>query len=56
MDATRLHDLVTTAGAALIGVALLGGLAMMIGELRLRLKRRDRFARSRPRARTCCGR
>jgi tight adherence protein C len=46
MDATRLHDLVTTAGAALIGVALLGGLAMMIGELRLRLKRRDRFAQA----------
>jgi len=46
MDATRLHDLMVTAGSVLVAVAVLGGLAALVGEVRLRLRRRDRFAQA----------
>jgi len=46
MDAARLHDLMVTAGSMLVAIAVLGALGALIGEVRLRLRRRDRFAQA----------
>ncbi|HEY3696848.1 type II secretion system F family protein [Phenylobacterium sp.] len=44
MDAARLHDITVTAGSVLVAVAVLGGLAALAGEVRVRVVRRRRLA------------
>jgi tight adherence protein C len=44
MDAARLHDIAVTAGSLLVAIAVLGGLAALAGEARLRLARGRRLA------------